>query len=487
MMFHFPTMSPAGTLFGNARVQDFYDLNRSGLLSGRGIPIGILPFSGPQPLELSFDSDSHLLTVARTRSGKMSTQLSKTVLRYNASLLCLDPKGELAAICSRARRNILGHDVRHLNPFGLFTGRPWNLRQDRLNPLAVIHPDSPNFIADVRALCDALIVTEGAEPHWSDSARILCSGIVIEMVIRQGSAATLPKMREKLLLGRHAWIDYVRTIETAGSNEHPLLQVAHRRLMRFTGDTDEVASVISTAQTQTEFLDDPAIAACLSGDDFRLGDLKKRRLSVFVILPANYVSQYQRFLRLFVVSALNTLMSTHQRPEKNVLFLLDEFITTLGYLDIIESALGLGAGFGIQLWPVIQDLGSLQRVYQKGWSSFLSAAGVTQIFGVADLETAEYFSRRCGQRTVEMTSRSYQIDTRYGPYGLPPQHLQTSQSSVGIPLFSPQDIIGLDPERDRQILLISGHAHPVCCDRSPYYLDARYRDIADPNPYHPPR
>lgn len=485
----YPASWGIDTTFGEARWQDWNDLQRSGLLCARGIPVGIYTPLGFQPAELFYNSGGHLLTIAKTRSGKMTTQLAKTLLSYDASLLCMDPKGELAAICSRARRDWLGHEVRHLNPYGLFTDDPWYLRQDRLNPLAAIDRDSPNCVADVLALCKALVVTEGTDPHWSDSARMLCSGIIMEMIVREGPVATLSNMRKKLMLGREAWLEYIRTIEKPQSDEHPLLSVARGRLMRFIDDSDEVASIISTAQTQTEFLDDPALASCLSGDDFRLGDLKKRPLSVFVILPANYVGQYYRFLRVFVVSALNTLMSTHKRPNKNVLFLMDEFVTTLGYLEIIESALNLAAGYGIQLWPVIQDLGSLQRVYEKGWTTFLSAAGVTQIFGINDLATAEYFSRRCGQFTAEVTTTSWQTDARYdyyAPYNLQPQYFNMSRSVVGRPLLTPQQIIGLDPESDRQILFVSGHANPVYCGRFPYYRDPKYNKVADANPYYEP-
>lgn len=472
------------TTFGDARWQNWLDLSRSGLLSGRGIPLGTYEPAGLYPTDLFYNNGGHLMTTAKTRRGKMTTLLAKAVLGYDASLLCLDPKGELAAICSRARRDVLRQEVRHLNPYGLFTDRPWCLRQDRLNPLAVINPESPNFVADVLALCDALIVTQGKDPHWSDSARMLCSGIIMESVIREGPAATLPKMREKLLLGREPWLDYIETVKQPQAGEHPSLKVARGILMRFVNDGDELQSIRSTAQAQSKFLDDPALAACLSKDDFRPGDLKTRPLSIFVILPAPYVQQYSRFMRIFVASALNTLMSTPAGSSRNVLFLMDEFVTSLGYLSIIETAMNMAAGFGVQLWPVIQDLGSLQRVYQRGWSTFFSAVGLTQLFGVDDLETAEYFSRRCGQLTAEVITTSYQTSSGYDYYRPQPLVQSTSRSIAGRPLITPQQIIDLDPERDRQILFVSGHADPIYCTRSPYFRDPIYRSLADPNPYY---
>ncbi|SMP82292.1 Type IV secretory system Conjugative DNA transfer [Novosphingobium panipatense] len=44
------------------------------------------------------------------------------------------------------------------------------------------------------------------------------------------------------------------------------------------------------------------------------------------------------------------------RPERPVLFLLDEF-AALGRLEPVERAMGLMAGYGLQLWPILQDIG----------------------------------------------------------------------------------------------------------------------------------
>ena len=41
------------------------------------------------------------------------------------------------------------------------------------------------------------------------------------------------------------------------------------------------------------------------------------------------------------------------RPERPVLFLLDEF-AALGHLAPVERAMGLMAGYGVQLWPILQ-------------------------------------------------------------------------------------------------------------------------------------
>ena len=44
------------------------------------------------------------------------------------------------------------------------------------------------------------------------------------------------------------------------------------------------------------------------------------------------------------------------------LFLLDEF-AALGRLEAVERAMGLMAGYGLQLWPILQDMGQLKDLY----------------------------------------------------------------------------------------------------------------------------
>ncbi len=87
------------------------------------------------------------------------------------------------------------------------------------------------------------------------------------------------------------------------------------------------------------------------------------------------------------------------KPEKSVLFLLDE-MPALGKLSMVEQAYGLMAGYGIQIWGIVQDLSQLQRIYGPGWETFISNAGVLQYFGSRDRTTAEYFSALCGVKTV---------------------------------------------------------------------------------------
>src|SRR4051794_40204376 len=94
------------------------------------------------------------------------------------------------------------------------------------------------------------------------------------------------------------------------------------------------------------------------------------------------------------------------QPPSPVLFLLDEF-AALGPLEPVVRAYGLMAGYGMQLWAILQDLHQLKSLYGPRAGTFLSNAGVTQIFNVNDVETAAWVSKTLGTTTeiYETTSR----------------------------------------------------------------------------------
>src|ERR1700747_2042150 len=162
--------------FGDARHADFvYDAdNMQELLQEEGIWFGEIggqydrTGKAQKWTTAMYSGPRHVVTVAPNRTGKGTCAIIPNLLLLPRSVICVDPKGQNAAVTARRRR--AGGPVYVLNPFGEHTGAPWSLPQHRFNPLAHLSIDSPNLSADVAGVAEALIVTEGKEPHWADSA-----------------------------------------------------------------------------------------------------------------------------------------------------------------------------------------------------------------------------------------------------------------------------------------------------------------------------
>lgn len=392
---------------------------------------------------IGYGDDRHAVLCAGSRAGKGRSYLVPTLLEYGGSVLALDPKGELADITAR-RRQELGQRVFIVDPFGVTSPRHSHLRAG-FNPMNMLRETSPSVLEDAGLIADALVPTEGHDPHWDDSARALVEGLLLHVATWAGFAGErdLATVREVLLKG----VGEDEKGNVAAKNS-PLkaemlanaLVLAERGLEEISSAIEgacndfferpqgERGSVLSTARRHTKFLDYPPIKASLRTHGFDLEDLKRapRGMTVYLCLPAGRMNTCSRWFRLFVNLALEAMEREKTMPKIPVLAVLEEF-NVLGSMRQLEVAAGMLAGFGMKLLIVLQDLTQLKRHYKDGWETFLGNAGTMIFFGNSDLTTLEFISKRCGttslivdrqsdvttsQRTGGQTGKSWSLEVR---------------------------------------------------------------------------
>ena len=420
----------------------------AGLLIGRDTDTGkLLRYAGP----------AHLLTLAPTRSGKGVGTVIPNLLVAERSVLCIDPKGENARVAGDARHRF--GPVHVLDPFGV-TGLP----SASYNPLGRLSPDSPDLGEDAASLAEALVVDapgQAGEAHWNEEAKALLSGLILFAVCHEDEdQRTLATVREYLTFPPERFRELLGVMQGSGDAGGLIARAANRHL----GKSDrEAAGVLSSAQRHTHFLDSPRIVASTARSDFSFASLRHEVASVFLVLPPNRLDAYSRWLRLLVSQALAEIARDAEtgasaRLSKPTLFLLDEF-AALGRLEAVERAMGLMAGYGLQLWPILQDMSQLRALYGQRASTFVANAGVLQAFGVNDHETAKWLSQLMGQETTAYETTSHRP-------GDPPS---TSLHLTGRDLLTPDEVMRLPDSL--QLLRVQGQ---------PMILAAKLRFFADP-------
>ena len=243
-----------------------------------------------------------------------------------------------------------------------------------------------------------------------------------------------------------------------------------RAANRHRGKSDrEAAGVLSSAQRHTHFLDSPRMTTVLQRSAFTFADLKTQTATVFLVLPPDRLETYARWLRLMISQSLLQMARSPVKPPEPVLYLLDEF-AALGYLPPVERAMGLMAGYGVQLWPILQDVHQLRATYAKRAGSFFSNAGVLQVFGVNDHDTAQLVSNLLGQETVVFQTAS---DTSGGEQ---PTNSRNEQH-VGRPLLTTDEVRNLPSQA--QLLFLAGQ-RPIFAGKIVYYDDRRFDGLFDP-------
>ncbi|MBF0098573.1 MAG: type IV secretory system conjugative DNA transfer family protein [Magnetococcales bacterium] len=349
-----------------------------------------------------FQGDEHVLLIGPTRCGKGRRLLAPNlILHPEHSAIVVDPKGELARWTGRYRAQ-QGHEVIYLDPFGVL-GEQAESRS--FNPLLALDPTSDAFLDDAMGVAEALVMIEGNDPHWSSSAQDFVAGMVMHTCLNpESDGPWLGDTRRLITSGYGVVAEFA---ETAIEKQEFLAC----KLGRFTeaDSSRELASIISTAQTQTRFLDSHRIKASLGGRkaSFDFSEMRHKPMTVYVILPPYHLVTHGKWLRLVIGAAIRAMQKDKRSTKRPpVLFMLDEF-PQLGRMESVETSMALNAGFGIKIVAVVQHLNQLVHQYKENWETFLSG-GVIAAFGPRDAFTSEYLSRLSGQEyvTVQSTSRS---------------------------------------------------------------------------------
>lgn len=455
-------------------------LERSGLLETApgAIPLGFACTGEP----LQDGGETHLVTIGPSGTGKNTSSQTPALLTYPGSCFVIDPKGQLAAITTK-RRQALGQETANLNPFDVL-----GLPTACYNPLRFLDPASLSFTSDCRRIASGLVYgdkTESSKNDHFDTSALALVTLVIQWIVLYGD--TEVEREPKDLISVRSIVNKlgdekqrVVFFETMQGCDAPLLAESAGRWLSKQG---EVNDCISTAQNHISFMADAGIGRVLrntgGAQEISFADMKRRGLTVFVQIPPDLLETHGRFLRLLVMSALAELIKEQTNPEHRVLFMLDEF-AQLGRMKLIEKTAAIVRDYKVRLWLILQNLPQLQDIYGKlGAESFLSSAGVVQVFAPNEETTAEFISKRSGEMFEESTSKN---TTR----GTSTSGSSTSESESKAErerrVVLPQHTRAL-PKLTGQYLMVPGLDTVIQATRKQYW-DLFSKDVYEPDPYH---
>lgn len=447
--------------FGSSRWATRQDVIDTKLAAPKGIRLGVYDDGSAEPILMRYAGDRHLLTCAPTRSGKGTTAIIPNLLTYEGSMLVIDPKGENALISAKQRIK-MGHKVYLLDPWDLAASK-LGMKASCFDPVRWLVSNKPDFTENAMILADALIqrTPNTNDPFWEEEARALIYGFLMYLAAddNERDNATLGRLRSILTSKSE---DLKTILERMEVNNDPNIRAA---AARFKSKENKLKSgILAGAQAQTHFLETPAIQQSLAKSDFQFEELKTGKVTIYLILPADRLHTYGRWLRLLVQQAITVnARNIDVQPKQPIVFLLDE-MAALGYLASVEQAYGLMAGFGMQLWGIVQDFSQLKRLYGDAWETFIGNSGVLQYFGSRDNTTASYFSNLCGETTVWSLSSSFS-----GQGGR-----SDSRAATGRKLALPDELMTL--RHDRQLLLV-GNAMPIIGRRISWLDDPVLKEL----------
>ena len=424
---------PPSTSHGSARFADYEDLVRAKLFARKGIILG-----RKRGRMIRYKGDGHLLTFAPTRSGKGVGCVIPNLLSWSGSVVVTDIKGENIAIAGRYRESL--GQVYELAPFK----EAYN--PTCYNPFDFIRVGSSYEVDDTRLISEMLVISERAEPnHWEREARTLITGLIL-YIMHEGNVLTQnpSRLREILMADEEGFELYIATMM---AHEHPVIS---RIACGFSQKAEkERSGVVSTAQGATEVFESPLLSKITSNSSFCLSELKEKTVSLFLVIPPEYLDTYRPYLRLMIGLCAATMTRQTTRPEHEVLFLLDE-LPALGYMRPIEEGIGYLAGYKAKLWLFVQDLDQLQHTYPKA-RSIIANCAVRQAFNVQDPQTARLLSEMMGTTTIKLKSAG---STGKLPIRLMSGSYQSSIHEGSRELMTPAEVMAMN--KKLQLLFIQG-------------------------------
>jgi len=324
-----------------------------------------------------YGEDRHLVTIAPTGAGKGRGVIIPNLLRFEGSVIVIDPKGETWHVTAR-RRKEMGQEVRLLDPFGAVSKRT-----DSLNPFDLFNRPGALLDADAEMLASLLAGDVGfhKEPFWDNWGRSLMSGVIAAVSeTAPKSERHFGKVRE-ILMSDDAVYNLAALIE---SHEN-LNRLSRQNISSFLPITEQTRSgILSTAQSYLKVVNSDSALRSLSKSTISLDAVRRGDpMTIYIVIPPDKLESHGALLRLWVGALMLTVMGRKRRPKRSTLFLLDE-CAQLGEFGPLRQSMTLLRGYGLQVWPFFQDLSQLQRLYPKDWRTIFNNAGVFQLFGVAN-------------------------------------------------------------------------------------------------------
>lgn len=453
-------------LHGEARFASHEEIQQAGLYGERGVIVGKV---GRR--YLVYGGQEFVLLAAPTRSGKGVSIVLPNLLHYDDSVVVLDIKMENFAYTSKFR-HAHGHQVYLFNPFGA------DGHTHRWNPLDAVDRDPTRRVGEILAIAQVLYPTEQVkDAFWNESARNLFLGLTLYIMETPSVPCSLGEVLRQASGKGQPIKDYLQDlINTRAKSEAPLSDDCTASLYRFCAISENtMAGILATLAAPLTIFSNPLVDAATSATDFDLRQVRAQRMSIYVGIPANRLSDAALLVNLFFSQLIhyNTvdLPATNPRLTHQCLVILDEF-PAIGRVNMLAKAVGFMAGYNLRLLPIIQSLSQLESVYgEKDAQTFVTNHACQILFAPREQRDAQHYSQMLGTYTADAISTGTSRPLSWG------NGKQASSSSTrsdqARPLLLPQEVKELG---DQRAIINLMHTKPILCDKARFYADPVFID-----------
>lgn len=443
------------------------------ILLGRHANGSYITFGGGEPVGVH----------ARTGSGKSADFAIPNCFTWEGSLVVLDVKGDAFRATAGHRSVAMGQDVYVLAPAHR------SGRSHRWDPFASVRRNSIDRFRQIANIGNIQFpevhqVGSGGNnsKFWDDAGRQAFKAVA--MLLAESPFERLSMERITRLFMRADGHEFMADlISGRRGTEDPYSQDAVDGLSDYIGEDPKLRGDIrKTVSTAMQIWTEPYIASLTSGSDFDLRDLRRKPMTIYVIVAPRDIGWLKPLLRLFFDQLIN--LNTEVTPKHDsslkyqTLVLLDEFVR-LGRMDSLAHAAQYTRDYGVRVAYVVQNKAQVSNIYGRdGTADIFGNLGAELIFGANDQQVVADLEARLGDNTVTYANRSR---PRYWSWFNMSKQSE-SEHPHKRPLMLDQEIAQMSP--DEQLIIRPG-MKPMKTGRARWFSDPVFTTRVRPPPVIP--
>ncbi|MDR0579201.1 MAG: type IV secretory system conjugative DNA transfer family protein [Campylobacteraceae bacterium] len=465
---------PKATQYGKAKWGKKSDVLKMGLNFNDGFTL-----AKAFGKEIKYNAPLSCLVVAPPGTGKTSAIAIPNLLNIKESFIVTDVKGELCALTSEYRKNVLKNKILIFNPFGSdnnFCFNPFAKRT--MEKLGIAEQ-----MALVKEVANIIFIKESShDDHWRQQAISLFVFFTMYYVSKNGEATLFeihraPKKDWSEELNEDSIIEIAEKkaltgedtnilkafLKEAGDDKNLDMIIRDYARQFFATPANEFGSILSTFARFTNLFGDYRIQKVTDTMSFDYEDLRKENITVYLKTLEKDIPVLSPLIRIIIDSiAKNLMVRESKAPNERVYMLMDEFVR-FGKLEFLLELPAISRSYNIAVIFITQSYALIKKHYSEDDVKILSETIAYQVvFRMNNANSAEEVAKEIGDYTARKTSESTQGTKFFG---------SVSTSEEARKLLSAQDILNIPS--DKVIILTTGHkAKPILATANFYFKDS---------------